>query len=308
MNKSIARMPASPSVKDEKQGTFDLTVDRHTESDGIGMGVLSDGTPFLNQRGVARLCGVENRYIGVIGTEWAADSKSERTSSVRRIMSSHGNLLNEVAVETMYGKRRMMAYPEIFCMAVLEYYAFEANLAGAPIARESYRKLAAHGLRKFIYQEVGYDADQQVDVWKVFRDRVSLTYDAVPTGYFSVFKELSSTIVTLGLEGLHIDEKFVPDISVGQAWSNYWRTKELSKVFGERASYPHSYPAYFPQSASNPQISRCYPEDALGEFRRWFRNEYIGEGKFKKYLSKKVGEKLLPEGYVERAMLALTKP
>ena len=54
-------------------------------------------------------------------------------------------------------------------------------------------------------------------------------------------------------------------------------------------------------------MAACYPEDALGEFRRWFKKDYIGEGRFKSYLTRKVTEKLLPDGYVERAMLALVK-
>jgi hypothetical protein len=29
------------------------------------MGVLKDGTPLLNQRGLARLCGIENAHIGL---------------------------------------------------------------------------------------------------------------------------------------------------------------------------------------------------------------------------------------------------
>ena len=37
---------------------------------GIGMGVLSDGTPYLNQRGLAALCGVQNAHIGTISTQW----------------------------------------------------------------------------------------------------------------------------------------------------------------------------------------------------------------------------------------------
>jgi len=37
---------------------------------GIGMGVLSDGTPYLNQRGLAALCGVQNAHIGTISSQW----------------------------------------------------------------------------------------------------------------------------------------------------------------------------------------------------------------------------------------------
>lgn len=307
MNKLIAKMPTRPNLEDSRQGKLELLVDRQVESDGIGMGVLRDGTPFLNQRGLARLCGVENRYIGLISTEWNSPDPSERTKSVRGFLIERGEDSEFGAYETFFGKRRVVAYPDVVCMAVLEYYAFEAKLVGEPVARDNYRKLARHGLRQFIYTQVGYSSREQSDPWRIFHDRVSLTYDAVPSGYFGVFSELASLIVTLGERGLHIDESFVPDISVGQAWARHWAELSLAGKYSERTTYEHNYPPYFPQAASNPQIASCYPEIALGEFRRWFREDYIGEGRFKKYLIKKVKDRILPEGYVERALIALAK-
>jgi len=37
---------------------MDLSIKHQIEIDGVGMGVLPDGTPFLTERGLARLCGV----------------------------------------------------------------------------------------------------------------------------------------------------------------------------------------------------------------------------------------------------------
>ena len=34
---------------------MNLAIDKQVEIDGIGMGVLSDGTPYLTTRGLARL-------------------------------------------------------------------------------------------------------------------------------------------------------------------------------------------------------------------------------------------------------------
>jgi hypothetical protein len=307
MAKQVAKMPVVKRRVDPAQGTLDLLVERQVEDDGVGMGVLKDGTPFLNQRGLARLCGVENRYIGLISSEWNLPNPSERTKRIREMLGERGERVPVAAHETAYGKTRVLAYPDNVCMGILEYFAFEASLQGAPVALDNYRKLARFGLKQFIYARVGYQSDDHLDLWKVFKDRVSLTYDAVPVGHFGVFKELSSLIVTLGLQGLHIDEHFVPDISVGQAWARHWETAGLVDRFGRRGAYPHNYPPYFPQAASNPQMAACYPEDALGEFRRWFRQDYIGDGKFRRYLAKKATELQLAEGYVERAMLALTK-
>jgi hypothetical protein len=307
MASQVAKMPPRPAQSHSGQGELGLIVERQIETDGVGMGVLRDGTPFLNQRGLARLCGVKNKYIGLISSEWSSPTRSDRTLRIQQMLIERGDVVEVAARETYFGRQKVLAYPDNVCMAILEYYAFEADLSGKDLALNSYRKLASHGLRQFIYSQVGYVSDETKDLWRVFKDRVSLTYDAVPVGYFGIFKELSDLIVTLGLQGLHIDENFVPDISVGQAWAKHWSERRLFDSYGDRGTYQHHYPPYFPQAASNPQLAACYPEEALGEFRRWFRQDYIGQGRFRAYLTRKAHELLLPHGYVERAMLALTK-
>lgn len=74
---------------------------------------------------------------------------------------------------------------------------------------------------------------------------------------------------------------------------------------GSRArKYEHHYPDYFPQSASNPQEPWCYPDAALGEFRRWLREEYIGEGRFQRYIEGKVQQKQLSASFADLALAA----
>ena len=174
-------------------------------------------------------------------------------------------------------------------MAVLEYYAFEARADNGQAAK-SYRILARKGFNDFIYAQVGYNPTGAAEIaWKQFHDRVSLTYHTVPDGYFSVFKELADLFVTLIRGGATLGQSFIPDISVGQRWSKHWASENLDVVFGERIKYDHSYPLYFPQSASNPQPAYCYPDDALGEFRQWIRTEYIAKH-MPQYLDQKVRE------------------
>lgn len=308
MKHRIAKLPVRRKLVDPAQPELQLHVERVVEQDGIGMGVLSDGTPFLTQRAIGDLCGVRNKYIGIISSEWESEDPPKEVKRIKEMLFEQGALIPKTPhIEVFQGGRKYLAYPDQICTALLEYFAFEAGRQGADIALLNYRKLLRNGLKEYIYRATGYTARQEDDVWRIFKDRVSLTYDAVPEGYFGVFKELASLIVTLGLSGLHIDEKFVPDISVGQAWAKHWSERKLGCDLGDRATYLHNYPEYFPQAASNPQLASCYPDAALAEFRRWFRQDYIGEGRFKKYLSRKVSEKLLPDGYVERAMLALSK-
>jgi hypothetical protein len=83
------------------------------------------------------------------------------------------------------------AYPDGVCLAILEYYAFEAGINRKDEALMNFRLLAGKALRDFIYTQVGYDPENHVPTqWKQFHDRMSLVYNAVPAGYFGSKKSL----------------------------------------------------------------------------------------------------------------------
>jgi hypothetical protein len=291
-----------------RQGMLDLGIARQIEIDGVGMGVLSDGTPFLTGRGLARLCGVSHAQIQRLSSEWIEEAPLSRVSAIKDLLMQRGVKLNSpyVAIEQRSGT--FFAYPDVVCLAVLEYYAFD-SVSPQSEAKKNYRLLAGKGLRDFIFTQVGYDPDYRVpDAWRQFHDRVSLTYNSVPKGYFGIFKEMADMIVTLGQAGIMISSKFVPDISVGLCWSKHWTDNKFDGRYGERVQFEHNYPSYFPQSRSNPQDSWCYPDSALGEFRRWLRETYIGEGKFSKYLSEKVRTQELPASFAQLAIAKYGEP
>lgn len=123
--------------------------------------------------------------------------------------------------------------------------------------------------------------------WQQFHDRVELTEDAVPAGYFCIFREIAGLMATLITGGADVGPTFVPDISVGQRWAAHWKGCGLALVHGERIVYEHNYPASFKQSLSNPQAAHCYPDGALPEFRRWLRESYM-TGALPSYLGSKV--------------------
>ena len=300
---TIKHLPAKSGQKEltQKQPLLPLGIEKQTEIDGVGMGVLSDGTPYLTGRGLARLLGMENLHVRSISLEWNDDPPKPRIQGIKAILASRGLTFDKPHIEI---SPTFHAYPDTVCLAVLEFYAFDAAQR-RETAIQNYRRLAGSTLRDFIYAQVGYDPSNFVpQVWRQFHDRVSLTYGACPAGYFGVFKEIADMIVTLGQAGLHIDATFIPDISVGQAWAAHWRDDELSSKFGARQKYEHNYPDYFPQAQSNPQEPWCYPESALGEFRRWFRETYIGEGKFAKYIDTKAKQMALPPSFVQLALEA----
>ena len=199
---------------------MDLRVDTQREVHGVEMGVLSDGTPFLTQRGLARLCGVENRHIATIGQDWNDEIQKGRITTIKGLLSRRGITLDNpyVLIST---PRLVHAYTDAACLAILEYFAFESDTLNQERARTNFRSLAGAALRDFIYTQVGYDPDNSIpEVWKIFHDRVSLVYNAVPVGYFSVFKEIADMIVTLGQAGLHITAKLC---------AGYQRRKDLER-------------------------------------------------------------------------------
>src|SRR4030081_549533 len=97
MAKEIKHLPAKTGPKEinPAQGSFDIYVDKQTEIQGIEMGVLSDGTPFLTQRGLARLCGVQNAHIGTISTKWNESPQKPRMRRIRAILLNSGVSLEE---------------------------------------------------------------------------------------------------------------------------------------------------------------------------------------------------------------------
>lgn len=287
------------------QGILDLGIQKQVEIDGVGMGVLSDGTAFLTGRGLARLCGVVHSVVQDITTEWMADIAPPRVTKIRDILESHGTTVGEPYIAIKQRSTIFYAYPDTVCLAILEYYAFDAGSNVREDALKNYRLLAGKALREFIYTQVGYDPSNAIpDVWRQFHDRVSLTYNSVPQGYFGIFKEIADMIVTLGQAGLHISNKFVPDLSVGIHWAKHWKGNNLNARYGERIKFEHNFPEYFPQAESNPQEPWCYPDSALGEFRRWFRDDYIGNGKFQNYIEGKVKEQQLPVSFAQLAIAA----
>jgi len=258
---------------------------KEKEIDGIGMGVLTNGVPYLTGSGLAKLCGVDTKAIRSITQNWEEKKGNPREEIIAEILKE-----NKYTDDVLYiqvhtkGDQYINAFPDIVCMAFLEYYAFETKKEEAVF---NYRKLARKTLRDFIYNSVGYDPEKsKIDSWKYYHDRVSILQNKVPDGYFSIFNEIGGMTVDLIINGFSVSDKNIPDISVGQTWASHWKKNNLSSIHGERIEYEHNYPNYYKQSYSNPQKPAAYPVSALGEFRDWFKKTYL-ISKFPNYILKK---------------------
>ena len=291
-----------------QQGTLNLVPVKEGEVNGINMGVLPDGTPFLSSRGVARLVGQAPGNIITLVSKWEEEKTKPRGSKIAQILREQGVDDTNIHVEVVLNGVKTNAVDDATCLAILEYYAFDSTSKTQEVAQRNYRLLARRSIREFVYTSLGYDPDNLVPLeWKHFHDRMLL--NEVPRGYFSVFKEIADLMVSSVRQGLIIDDHVIPDISVGTAWSNYWKDKKFEESFGERIKHPHKYPDYFPQAKAGSVPVNIYPLAALGEFRTWFENVYLPE-KFPNYIKGQIkrrtisvsGAELLLESVVPKML------
>jgi len=140
--------------------------------------------------------------------------------------------------------------------------------------------------------------------WRQFQDRISLTHNSVPEGYFCIFHETAPIYATIIEGGVNPGTKMILDISAGQHWGIHWRKQKLNVQFGEPRKYEHHYPEYFPQALSNPQKPWCYPEAALPEFRRWMRDVFE-QDKLRNYFEDQVRKEKLPANDANNILAAL---
>lgn len=304
--KSLQKIPSNNSKKEitDPQGTLSLGIDCERDVDGIGMGVLSDGTPFLNQRGLAALCGVQNAHIGTISSQWNEQEQKPRITNIKNILKEMGVELSMPHIEIEHKGVVNFCYPANACLAILEYYAIDAGVNTKKEARSNFRLLAGSKLQDMIYSQVGYNTDSsRSEALRKWHERIELNHQSAPTGYFSIFNEAHTVIYELIMAGAEIGEKMVPDISIGIAWAKHWDAEKLNEKYGNRAKFPHKYPEDHPQAKSNPQIANCYPLAALGEYRMWLESSYISGGKFKNYLN---GKKEIPPSVAQLAISRLS--
>ena len=265
------------------------------------MGVLENGIPYLTQTGLAEMAGAARSTIFEITQEW---QQAHSTNVWRGRMVWFRDYLTKIDfdeprlfIEITKDGSPHYAYPDMVCMAMVEYFAYEAQRTNAK-AMANFRNFARFGLQKFIYDALGYVPE---DPWKLFNSRVSLLKDSVPVGYFSVFKESTGLVVDLINAGLPVNQHTIPDGSVGGTWGRYWTANSLAAKYGDRVEYPHNYPPEYPQSAKNPLPAWAYPNQAWAEFQDWLRAVYLPT-KYPIYILKKAS--LLPGGMGEARQLA----
>lgn len=271
-----------------------LTIVTEVEVNGVGMGVLSNGAPYLTGRGLARLCGVDHSTIIKITNDWQVTPVKPRIAKIKEIIRNDGDDDTIAFIPIEKGNSIHHAFPENVCTAILEYYALDST-ASNPHAKHAYRTLLRKGFTDFVYEQVGLPrgSSSRDMTTRQFMDRIGMVHGSVPSGYFCVFKEIADLFADLIAKDAQTGAGFVPDISVGQAWAKHWKVENLDAIYGMRSTFQHHYPSYYPQAAAGPQEAYCYPEDALPEFRKWMREEYKPK-KLPTYLNNKAKQGSIP--------------
>jgi hypothetical protein len=292
------------------QMELELKVITSKEVDGVEMGVLSNGTPFLTGRGLSKVCGISNSTLVEWGEFTPEIGARFRAGKMAELLAANGfdraRFFEKISLGGLAfgGAGEISVYTDPVCMAFLEYYAFEAGKWCSEEAKNNYRVLARKSLRDYIYKMTGYDPMKQIQrSWQHFHDRLLL--NPIPVGYFSVFRETADMVLESIRNGLEVDSHTVPDISVGKSWSEVWTFKNLNQEHGDRVKYPHFYPDYFPQSLANGSINPyIYPVGSLGVFKQWIQNEYL-PFRYPTYLNRKAKQGAISPSEVPKILKAL---
>ena len=232
-------------------------LEKFGEFDGIQMGVLSDGTPFLTGRGLATLCGVSPTAI----FDWGCliNEESPRWIKMSRLLRQRGFEESEIFWPLDEHPQKPNVYVDKVCTAFLEYYAFEAESNRTDKALSVFRALVDKTFREFIYVLSGYETKQltfnQYTLSRItHHHNIASNKIPLPDGYFCLFDKM---IETLQKFDLSIDyqmtdswydtrkggDRFLePDISLGrrfsQLFSSNFREEDLKykTAYQERAS------------------------------------------------------------------------
>jgi hypothetical protein len=78
-------------------------------------------------RGLARMCGVDHSVIIRMMAGWNLHELRPREAKIKANLKQQGFTEDEPFIRIVQDGSVHHAFPDIVCMALLEYYAFEAN-------------------------------------------------------------------------------------------------------------------------------------------------------------------------------------
>lgn len=226
---------------------------RLAEPDGIEMGVMDDGTPFLTGAGLALMCDVTPTTVSELGELISFGVTKGRSAKIANILSENPAFNGDKFFEKIpHDGRIVNAYPEAVCMAVLEYYAFEAGERCTDKARQISRLLMRKTFRDFVYSLVGYNRPR-LTFSDYMLSRInhhhSVSRNPLPDGYFCLFDKMIELLQKFDLRiGYTLGEQWYdsskgamrflePDISLGHHFSGLFKNEFAEKEEAYQREY-----------------------------------------------------------------------
>lgn len=252
-----------------EQMTMPLVPVRHqSEADGFEMGVMSDGTPYLTASGLAFVCGTARSNIITLVGDWQNQRFLPRGQAISQIIQrSGGDPTGDLHRAIKVRGITQHAISADYCMAILEYYAFESR-SDADVARENYRNLATQSLKEFIYRRTGYKATGALPAHLA---RYTRNRGKIPYTHFSMLNEITLNLIApLEEAGYTLPENLVPDISEGKLFCKWLREK--------KGIEPNNFPMYDHEYPDGRVVqAKLYPVEFLDDFRRHFHEVWLVE-------------------------------
>jgi len=250
----------------------------------IEVGILPDGTPFMSGRELARACGISNSTLVGWGEVTPQVGDRHRAGKLANLLATYryqgDRLFVPIPNGTRFsGRANVSAYPYQVCMALLDYYAFEANKEAA---RNSLRLLSEKQLPQFICEVVQTPPEPAKSPQTIapkydpFQRRP--LRDGIPVGYFSVGQLLASEQPrSLPLTELRVALL----VNIDKAWNRYWNIQGLGREYGDRFAMPQRTL----NDWARPR-QYVYPKAALVAFQDWLALQYLPE-RYPSYLQRK---------------------
>lgn len=135
-----------------------LSVVAFAKDGSADMGVLSNGVPFLSERGLARACGVS---VSAVGKQTAKVGDHQKTSKIAETLIKQGFKGDHLFYNIVEKGTPVHAYPEAVCIAFVEHYAFYAGRYCTEQAREFARQLMRKSFRDFVYVATSYSPPEK---------------------------------------------------------------------------------------------------------------------------------------------------
>jgi hypothetical protein len=231
-----------------------------------------DGVSGMSVSALTRFCGL------ALGSTTAISNLLRRVEETNPETNDLPESLKPFAgralrLETNDPQGRLIV-PDEVCLAVTEYYAFDARgYQGQEAARNNFRMAGRAGMRVFIWSQTGFVPELLRESLRAntttYIERLENIRDHdIGDTMWSTFREGAEVLLLVEKEmGVPVDQLDLCDGSIGSHWSTYREGQPWARGVG---TYRHVF-----RDHRGERFPRAYDLSELSYFRQWLRNVYI---------------------------------